>query len=438
VPARSRPSLGLFNHILLKARAQNKASQLAGHGLPTVLAITSDHAFASTLLARCPLFRPLKRWDCGSHRIYSRYPLNAVSWSPMRPSALAAFLIFAATGISALGQAQAASAYKPADQSWVPKSNAYTQTLLDIQNRYSPESASAEGLVQYDTQISDPSFAVQLAKRKEIEAAVAQLIKARATEQNLNVAEDLSILIARQQLNFRIEDYSLAHGSPYINATAYIFGGLQPLLDDQVPQSRRLAAVERLKRYAGIAPGQTTANLDPANAMTAKLLLRANIQLSKPGLYYPTKDEIETTLNRNPAMVDGLQALFVKYHLTGWEPSFNLLKKQLTAYDDWARSTILPHGRSDFRLRSRGLRALARRLRNRHPSGAARRHGAPGVYRLPGPDAGARLPDRATNIIGRRTDYREVVKRVEEEAARRRGHPALLRNASARDRKDHR
>ena len=58
----------------------------------------------------------------------------------MRPSALAAFLIFAATGISALGQAQAASAYKPADQSWVPKSNAYTQTLLDIQNRYSPES----------------------------------------------------------------------------------------------------------------------------------------------------------------------------------------------------------------------------------------------------------------------------------------------------------
>lgn len=34
----------------LKAKAQSKASQLAGHGLPTVLAITSDHAFASILL----------------------------------------------------------------------------------------------------------------------------------------------------------------------------------------------------------------------------------------------------------------------------------------------------------------------------------------------------------------------------------------------------
>ena len=69
----------------------------------------------------------------------------------MRRSALAALLVFAATGVSALGHAQAASAYQPADQSWVPKSNAYTQTLVDIENRYSPESASAEGLVQYDT-----------------------------------------------------------------------------------------------------------------------------------------------------------------------------------------------------------------------------------------------------------------------------------------------
>jgi hypothetical protein len=37
-----------------KAKAQSKASQLAGHGLPTVLAITSDHALASTLLDRLP------------------------------------------------------------------------------------------------------------------------------------------------------------------------------------------------------------------------------------------------------------------------------------------------------------------------------------------------------------------------------------------------
>jgi hypothetical protein len=34
----------------LKAKAQSKAAQLAGHGMPTVLAITSDHAFASTLM----------------------------------------------------------------------------------------------------------------------------------------------------------------------------------------------------------------------------------------------------------------------------------------------------------------------------------------------------------------------------------------------------
>jgi hypothetical protein len=50
------PGGGAFAFITdkLKAKAQRKASQLAGHGLPTVLAITSDHAFASTLLDRLP------------------------------------------------------------------------------------------------------------------------------------------------------------------------------------------------------------------------------------------------------------------------------------------------------------------------------------------------------------------------------------------------
>lgn len=36
----------------LKAKAQSKATQLAGHDMPTVLAIASDHAFASILMDR--------------------------------------------------------------------------------------------------------------------------------------------------------------------------------------------------------------------------------------------------------------------------------------------------------------------------------------------------------------------------------------------------
>jgi hypothetical protein len=38
----------------LKAKAREKAGQLSGHGLPTVLAITSDHAFASILMDKLP------------------------------------------------------------------------------------------------------------------------------------------------------------------------------------------------------------------------------------------------------------------------------------------------------------------------------------------------------------------------------------------------
>ena len=42
------------------------------------------------------------------------------------------------------------------DRAWIERSNQYTELLLDITKKHSPESASAEGLAQFDEQISQP------------------------------------------------------------------------------------------------------------------------------------------------------------------------------------------------------------------------------------------------------------------------------------------
>ncbi len=73
-------------------------------------------------------------------------------------------------------------------------------------------------------------------------------------------------------------------------------------------------------------------------------------QIAIKDAIYPLKDEITTELGRNASYVDGIAALFKKYQLSGWEQTLSVLKGQLTEYDAWVKSAILPKARTDFRL----------------------------------------------------------------------------------------
>lgn len=233
-------------------------------------------------------------------------------------------------------------AQKPdASPAWIARSDAYTAQLLDISKKYSPEQQSAQGLAEYDKDISNPTLAEEMAQRKEEEAVVARLEAARKTEKDENVRQDLSILIDSEKLGFRQQDFAMAHRVPFINATMAIYGGLQTLLDDQVAAPRREAAVVRLKKYTG-----QTSGYQP---FTDLLMARMKEQMAKPGVIYPSKASVTTGLERNAAIVAGIEALFRKYKLTGWEESFAMLKKQLADYDSWVRANVLPKARTDFR-----------------------------------------------------------------------------------------
>jgi uncharacterized protein (DUF885 family) len=239
----------------------------------------------------------------------------------------------AVSGPFAMGQA--------ADKAWIAKSNAYTQQLLDVQLKHAPERGSRQGLVKFDKLISNPTLADQLETRKELEAVLAKLKAAQATEKDKNVVQDLEILEKTFNLQFREQDYQLGHNVPFINASSSVFGGLRGLLDDQVAVERRPDAVVRLRKYAGVEPGY--------KPFTEILKQRTMEQIAKPGMVYPSKTEVETELGRNNNYVDGMAALFTKYKLTGWEEPYAKLKTELADYDAWVRTTILPKARTDFR-----------------------------------------------------------------------------------------
>ena len=241
----------------------------------------------------------------------------------------------------AVTSTQAIGADAP-DKSWIDQSNAYTHMLLDVHLEHTPEEGSQQGLAKFDSRISNPTLADELAERRQLEAVLAKIMAARTTESNKHVQEDLEILRKAFDLQFREEDFELQREVPFDNASEMIFQGLRGLLDDQVVAERRPAAVTRLRKYAGAEAGY--------KPFTDILKQRALEQIAKPGVIYPSKDEVETELGRNSNYVDGIAALFKKYNLSDWNTPYAKLKTELADYDAWVRANILPKARTDFRL----------------------------------------------------------------------------------------
>jgi uncharacterized protein (DUF885 family) len=268
---------------------------------------------------------------------------------PMRRTAVS--LLILAAGLMAASsacRAQTPTAAKPSapaaavEPAWVVRSNQYTQMLLDVQVKHSPDSGMAQGLAKYDSSITDPARADEIAQRKELQDVLAQLKKVEAKEKDKNVRQDLELIQRAFDLQFSRDDYQFDHSVQFLNASHAVYVGLHTLLDDHVPPERRQAAVLRLRKYAGVEPG--------FKPFTDLLEQRTIEQMAKPGIVYPTTVELEAELAHDKSYVDGIGALFAKYKLTGWREPFARLQEQLADYDAWARATIMPKARSGFQM----------------------------------------------------------------------------------------
>ena len=260
-----------------------------------------------------------------------------------RRAGISAVILIAggATAFALSPYSSSASAAVDNDKSWIAKSNEYAGLLTEIEKKHSPESASADGLKQYDELISVDTHEDDVAETNENRDVLAKLKAALAEEQNKYVKQDLEIMIHNTELGLRRHDFAEEHIVAFHNASAGAFYGLRVLLDDQVTADRHPAAIVRLRKYAGVEPGFTP--------LTEQLKKLTELQLAKPNMIYPSKSQVETALSRNALYVDGIASLFKQYNLQGWEEPYAKLKTQLTAYDEWVKATIVPKARTDFR-----------------------------------------------------------------------------------------
>ena len=259
----------------------------------------------------------------------------------MRTSRIAT--LSAALVVTAAGTGMTAGAPLAQDpRAWIAVSNRHAQVLLDVLARFAPESAGQFGVTGLDEAVSNLSTENRDKGRAATAAALATLQAARKTEQDPLVRQDLDILIKSAQTNLRGGQLFQERMVPYTDVTALVFGGLRSLLDAQVAAERRPAAVVRLRKYAGLVEGY--------EPVTAQAMRVTRERLADTKLLPPAKSQVERDLANGPIILQGLEKLFELYKLEGWREPYATLKQQLTAYQDFVRTEILPKARTDFRL----------------------------------------------------------------------------------------
>lgn len=226
---------------------------------------------------------------------------------------------------------------------WVAKSNENAQVLLTLLAKFNPEMAASLGIDGLDEEIMDLERGLYRRTREALTSALDELGRRLKDEKNPAIRQDLELLIEAAERFRKGGDLSHNYEFPYTNITQGVFMGIRALLDPQVDASRYPAALVRLRRYAGMEEGYKPITELARDRTLEKIRVRT--------LLGPPKREVEKDLATSSRMVDGIGKLFESFGISGYEPAYDQLKKQLAEYESFIRSDVLPRSRTDFRQR---------------------------------------------------------------------------------------
>lgn len=227
-------------------------------------------------------------------------------------------------------------------QKWIEQSNAHTQLLFDLWQRYAPERVSSLGIEAADKGIIDFKAGVYERQRADTQALLKEFKSRLETAQHPQVRQDLKILI--KSVSDNLHSSKLHHDMllPYSNLPEYLFYSFNGLLEPRIAASRHHAVLLRLKKYVGKAEGYQPITL-LAQARTAE-------RFAIKSLIGPYVREVKTDLGNYKRYIKGIHKLLESSKLDGWQADFALLKSQLEKYRHWVEQEILPRARAESRL----------------------------------------------------------------------------------------
>ena len=264
----------------------------------------------------------------------------------MKPLVLAVALALAAplplSAIAAPASAPATTKTTPAAPAWVARSNELAQILLQAQAPFQPEMTSFFGVPGYDDKVVDLRADNTGRYRAAMNKARDQLREKLQVERDPNLRQDLEIMIGAAERNIESSTLNEQHLMPWVDVPQTVFGGINGLLSDQVPEARRAKALDRLNAYLGKAPGT-----QPLATLARQ---RYEEKSGTPNLLQPTKIEVDQALANVDTYIAGIGKLFAKYKIDGADASLAELSTQMKDYIAWTSKDVLPKARTDNRL----------------------------------------------------------------------------------------
>jgi len=220
---------------------------------------------------------------------------------------------------------------------WVRKSNEAAQPMLDFMAKYSPESASEEGIEGADERVIDLKPGLYERRRADGQKIIRDLQTKKETESDPKVRRDLELLIAAQKDGLETDRLNRELRLPFYDVGLLVFDGLHALLDPRNSPDRQAKAPTRLNRYAGQEPGFEPI-IELAKARTLEML-------GNPALVRPYVEEVNEAISNTQIYLDGIAELFRNAKLTGWEDGYAALTRQLQIYKRWMQEQVLPQAR---------------------------------------------------------------------------------------------
>ncbi len=225
---------------------------------------------------------------------------------------------------------------------WVARSDANSALMMEVFARFAPEAAGQFGVDGLDEQISQLPLDLDDQVNAMLEAALVEFESRLANESHASVRQDLEILIDAAEQELEGTEVTNKYELPYFNLPQTVFQGVRSLLDDQVPAERRPAALVRLRRYAGLEEGYTP--------IVEQAMAYVRARLDEPDLQGPFQEDLAKDRANGPRFIAGIQQLFDKYEIAGYEEAYGALTSQLEAYDAFLESELAPRARESFRL----------------------------------------------------------------------------------------
>jgi hypothetical protein len=227
------------------------------------------------------------------------------------------------------------------DRGWIDKSNANARYVAESSATVFPEFQTQSGVLDFDEEITILDSSLTDRAVAVFQAQIAELGRLETEAEDPRVTQDLEIMIANRDRFIRTLTAQEELLLPYTDVSQIIFVGLSGLLDSQVAEARRPAALVRLRRYAGIEAGY--------RSITDLARERFEKRMESDGLTAPFRGQVERDLQTSPRYVAGIGQMLADSGLTGYEEDFAVLQQQIGAHEEWLREVVLPIAREDFR-----------------------------------------------------------------------------------------